>query len=281
MTRLASSMAASDIHLGEYWMPADAATWPDRMEAGCRVLEERLGLPLSHAHGGTKRHATIKKIADRPKLFRQRLRTQLRWCVVTSEPHPGGEEHSAELVSLGGKMDYGGEVYRAGLVIEPELPFATHEKVLAELGDALGAHFCAFLPRRTEMRLRLAHHCGKLGTHVHCHELTDRTPEEAALPLIADSYDSGVQPLQPRELGWINYWSQEVCEHVGFPANLEGTPYLSDCYRTPGGGWIVKFGDAPFEPKNAHHLELLRAMYERFPRVGIRLSTRPDRPSTR
>lgn len=264
-------MEPGDIHTQWYWIPADSATWPDRMEAGCRALEALLGRALSLQHAGTKFHMTTKEIADRPKLFRQRLRTKHRWCSVSSRRVLPAGERDAERVSLGGSMYAGGELFKVGITIAPELPFTIHERVLAQAGDALGARFSAFLPRATQMRLRLAHHCIVFGGRVNRFELPDRTPEEAALPTLCESLYSGLHPLQPHELGWLNYWSQEVCDYIGFPANLEGSPCLSDCYRTPAGAWIVKFGAEPFEPANAGHVELLKSMYERFPRVGVRL----------
>ena len=97
--------------------------------------------------------------------------------------------------------------------------------------------------------------------------------EEARLPPIAcATLAQTPHPLSPHHLGWINYWSAEVCEYVGFPAALAGHPVLQECYRTPCGAWIVKLGREPFEPGNVVHLELLRLMYERLPRVATRIA---------
>jgi hypothetical protein len=63
-----------------------------------------------------------------------------------------------------------------------------------------------------------------------------------------------------------------VCEYVGFPRRLAGSPILDLCYRTPRDAWIVKLSEQPLEPKNESHTNLVREMYERFPNVGVRCS---------
>jgi hypothetical protein len=233
-------------------------------------LETRFGLPLRWIPAGTKFNLTMKQVDDRPRYFLQRLRTKNRWFGLS----PGrvtSTDGTIERLSLSGTMYGGGELFHVLGIVDPEQSFEVHESLLVELGDALEARFSAFLPCATEMRLRFAHKCvAMMGSKVFRYELPDRMPEEDALPVIYESYYTGLHPLQPHNLGWINYWSQEVCDYLGFPQNLQGSPFLDACYRTPRGAWIVKFGDEPFAPRNVKHLEVLREMYERFPRVAIR-----------
>jgi hypothetical protein len=98
-----------------------------------------------------------------------------------------------------------------------------------------------------------------------------KAEEEERLPPLRESLYTGLAALQPHHFGWLNYWSQEVCAHVGFPERAERTSILEHSYRTPGGAWLVKLGSVPFEERNADHLKLLCAAYEAFPHVGNRM----------
>lgn len=54
-----------------------------------------------------------------------------------------------------------------------------------------------------------------------------QTAEESALPLLLNCEYRGLESaLQPRSLGWINYWSQEVSDYLGFPDPSRDAPLL-------------------------------------------------------
>ena len=263
----------------EFLVQLDTDSWGARMEAACQIFERRFGFSLRRTYSGTKKHMTAQKVDDRSKYFRQRVRTKTRWFTLhplERQPHavPGDCGLAIDEWTFGGSIYAGSEFFSVICSMRPSALF--DETLLVELGDTMGAHSAPFTPSCADERLRLVHRCTVFGTGAVRTQVTDRTAEESALPLICESRYGGLAPLQPHHLGWINYWSQEVCDYVGFPRNLKGSAILQHCYRTPAGAWIVKLGAERFEPRNTAQLEILKEMYERFPRVGVRLP--PDIP---
>jgi hypothetical protein len=262
-----------------YFVPSDETRWVQRMEAACRVLETRFGIHLDKADSGTKNHMTKKDVPDRQQYFKKCLKTKNRWFSLFNVPPK--REVASVTASSGfnmrpGHFAVGGKMYLDGATFSfsafcPELPVERIEQLLVSMGDALEAHSSQYSPRAVIWRQRLAHWCTVFGSKVVTHDLPDRTPEELRLPRIKESPYSGLQPLQPHHLGWINYWSEEVCSYVGFPENAAGTAILEHCYRTPRGAWIVKLAAEPFKLGDPAQSELLREFYERFPRVGVRI----------
>jgi hypothetical protein len=263
-----------DIQFMEFLVRLDTDSWPARMEAACQIFERRFGISLQRTYTGTQKNMTARKLDDRSQFFRQCLRTKTRWFTLHSlerlpHPVPGAAGVSLDEWSFGGSIHGGAEFFTALCSMHPWTLF--DETLLVELGDALGAHSAPYIPSHADTRLRFAHRCTVFNSGAVRQQIPDRTPEEAALPLICEAHYGGLAPLQPHHLGWINYWSPEVCDYVGFPQNLEGSPILQHCYRTPAGAWIVKLGPDPFEPRNATQLTLLKEIYDRFPRVAVRL----------
>jgi hypothetical protein len=77
-------------------------------------------------------------------------------------------------------------------------------------------------------------------------------------------------PLQPATLGWINCWSADVCDYLGFPQPDRDDDLLELAYQTPQGAWIVKVCEEPLDVSVPSHVERIASVYERFPRLGIR-----------
>ena len=83
------------------------------------------------------------------------------------------------------------------------------------------------------------------------------------------------RPRQPGWLGWLNYWSPEVADHLGFPDPAIDGELLRHAHRTPAGAWLVKLGDTPLDASNPDHLAWLARLYARFPRLGARPEQAP------
>ena len=263
-------------HLRFLVSPADT-TWVRRMDAACQAVEHFFGIELRTAHSGKKFGGTKKRIEAeaREKFFRRRLdKTKGRWFSLSNDrgrKRVGNTLTNVDSFSFGGSMYYGYESYSAGLVY-PEQPCDRHEQLLVALGDALQARSSQYTPTQVAWRLRLAHFVSPIDASATTFgNLQDKTPEECKLPLIYECLYAGLSPLQPHHLGWINYWSQDVCDYIGFPERAKGSTLIQHCYRTPGGAWLVKLGSVPFEERNAEHMNILRAGYEMFPRIGVRV----------
>jgi hypothetical protein len=175
-------------------------------------------------------------------------------------------------VGIGGNMIHRLDVFGVN-VHHPDRGIQTAEAVLVALGDAMEAHSAQFTPPAALERIAKAQWCTVWEDRVTRMDPGEVMTEEAQLPPIAfSSLREAPHPLTPHYLGWCNYWSEEVCEYIGFPAALTGHPILDECYRTSRGAWVVKLGREPFEPRNVTHLRLLREMYERLPRVAMRIA---------
>jgi len=77
-------------------------------------------------------------------------------------------------------------------------------------------------------------------------------------------------PKVPGHLGWLNYWSADVAEAIGFPAPSRDAELLVRARRTGSGGWVVSLTEAPLDLDNPAHLEALKQAYARFPEIGGR-----------
>jgi len=247
-------------------IPASADSWSASLEAGCRVLEARCGTQLDMAVGGTKFRITHEPVKNRATFFKQRQKTKGRGFGLHNRAR------GAESVGLGGNMDYGLEFFIVN-IHHPDRGLQFAEELFVALGDALQAHSSQMTPRAALARIVKAQWHSVWEDKVTRLDPGHVTPAEALLPPIAQSaFPQRAHPLSPHHLGWINYWSEETCEYIGFPSALSGHPVLEACYRTPRGAWIAKLGREPFEPRNTAHLELLREMYERLPRVAMRIA---------
>lgn len=259
-----------------FLLPADSASWVQRIEAGVRAVETLFGVALAKAHAGTKHHGTIKEVPDLARYLKGRLKTKSRWMSLfhgRGLQRIEGTVRNVDHHLVGGSMYLGLPAFAAS-VMYPDAPPSRHEEVLVKAGDAFGAFSATYSPFETWRRFELAHWCfGFPGPPFNIHAMSDRTRAEEQLPLIRNCAYGGLEHvLQPHHFGWLNYWSADVCEYVGFPRRLAGSPILDLCYRTPRGAWIVKLSEQPLEPKNDWHTNLVREMYERFPSVGVRCS---------
>jgi len=77
--------------------------------------------------------------------------------------------------------------------------------------------------------------------------------------------------VHPNYLGWLNYWSPEVAETLGFPDPEKDAAILPLCKQLPTGAWIVKLTEDPLDLEREDHLDALVWAYWRFHRVGKRL----------
>ncbi len=88
------------------------------------------------------------------------------------------------------------------------------------------------------------------------------------LPPVADFTRHGLVDYQfPRFVSWINYWSKEIAEVVDF--NYERDKNLfHECFQTPSGSWVLRISKDPLDVSIPEHLELLKKVYKRYPKVG-------------
>lgn len=76
-------------------------------------------------------------------------------------------------------------------------------------------------------------------------------------------------PLVPMEVAWINVWSADTCELLGFRQDDERL--FSSARVTSRGTRVLSLTTLPLDPAgHPDHVDALRAVYDRFPRIGCR-----------
>jgi hypothetical protein len=98
-------------------------------------------------------------------------------------------------------------------------------------------------------------------------------PPPRGLPALKLPWDIP-SPELPHRLGWLNYWSAAAARAIGFPDPARDADLLSRSRRTVTGGWVVRLTEAPLDLDIPAHMEALLRAYERFPRIGGRVTQR-------
>lgn len=244
-------------------VPADAVSWPDRIEAACAVLEEHLApARLLTATPPQKEPAPIP-LADRSAFLRRMAGTKRRYLALSNDGQAGCSPDAA-YVSLLGVMGRGTpDSYGVSYVASPT-PWDRTAPLMAAIGDALGALTGRFVPIGTALRLRNVQQGVNYGG--------GPDPLRGRLPALRTCTYGGLQaPEQPEILGWLNYWSPRACEYLGFPDSSRDAALLRQSWRTPAGAWMVQVTPEPLDLARPGHLEALARVYECFPRIGVRL----------
>ena len=246
----------------QFGLRPDAETFADRIEAACRILERKFPglaieftMPYNRSDSGG-----AQKVEDRHKYLRQRTRTKLWWFVLNDGKgwpetvHVMGRIDDQDLGTLGVEIGF------------PVAPWDFCEKMLVELGDALGANYCSVLPPED-----LGLCATQFNTYWAQH---DPTLIERGIPrLDLFTYGGADDLAQPMYLGWLNYWSEATCAFVGFSGSKEDLDLAPFSYQTSGNAWLVKLTEEPIATDRPEHVNALAAAYRRWPRVGKRVAS--------
>jgi hypothetical protein len=87
--------------------------------------------------------------------------------------------------------------------------------------------------------------------------------------------------LLPERIGWLNCWSAEIAQYLGFPDAEKDARILSLCSRTTAGHWIVQITEEPLDLARADHREAIAWAYWRFDKIGKRMQPKPPKPKTK
>jgi hypothetical protein len=265
-----------------YVVDLNPEPWVNCMEQGCLTLEHFF--PESPLLFDME---TERQIKNRRKYFQSRLKTKRRVFGLTNGKRSNwGDIQATGYIHIGGDTYSGDIIYRLRAAI-PTTTLEVGETVFAALGDAVQAHcsqvkpykacgqlqgYNDLLTGRADLLRRQNHHDPrfiegeKLRSHLERLGLT--------LPLI-NCYPKTphLYPAQPWELGWLNYWSAETCEYLGFPDPERDRDLLEHSYQTPCGAWLVKICLEPLDLDRPDHLALFVELYQRFPKLGLREGT--------
>ena len=259
-------------HRIDFNVPEAAASWPERMEAACRVLEEAFpGEKLNEA-AQQKKSGEWLHVADRPAYFKKLVKTKRRWLTITNGKAVVGRGDTGfrdeGVINVGGVMVRPYPEYFSLSVMFRESPLELCEKIMVAIGDAVWAYTGQLTPLETSLRLR--------GAQLGHDPIEDLSWLSAQLPQLRYcAYDGLEAAEQPEILGWMNYWSETTCRYLGFPDRERDRPLLAHSYATPKGAWLVKVSAEPLDVRLPQHLEVLSWAYERFPKLGVRAQREP------
>jgi hypothetical protein len=273
-----------------YAISPDRETWVERIERGCVALEAACrSSPLMTSQEAEK---ADRSVADRRKYLRASLTRSGRPFALTNGRSggikPGGDSADSAYVGAGGQFYERGEtVYRFNISFHAD-DWSECERIFVSVGDAVEAYSAIVNPSEVSQRLRcfeglVSGHSAFLSRQESMRAGAEASMREGEklraglaaigrhLPLLDEHILVGrSHPAQPTELGWINYWSAQTCEYLGFPNPERDRDLLAHSYRTPGGAWLVKLCPDPLDLGRPEHLAVFADTYARFPKLGVR-----------
>lgn len=268
------------------WIPATADTWAARFEQACSLLERRPELPQVPIRTGyiaaTDREEIIE---NRPAFLQGTLRDPFRQVILSNGrdiryTREGAPIDSGKVLVKGNFMAPHQSSFDLAVYF-PAVAWSVREQLLAELGDTLQANSGELTPRRAEIAfmdlLRLvrwpAQAPGRPQMEANLRPLRELMQQlDVRIPPINSAAVGGVREsdLQPEQLGWSNYWSEATARWLGFPDQDLDCDLLQRSQRTRSGAWLVRTTQEPLDLTRAEHVRGVAALYERFPRLGIR-----------
>lgn len=269
-------------HYINYSIPPDEATWIDRVERGCLALEKDCPYgPLMTAVSADK---PDKPITDRQQYLRIRSKPSARLFTLDNGKK-GCIRESAHAehryVQVGGRFNGPSKlVYDFGITYQTET-WPECERIFVSVGDAVEAYSAQITPTAAARTLYAYH--GVASGHSAFLNRSDDVKEAETLAIALAAIGRHLphlnvpppfvlrdSPAQPKELGWLNYWSPQTCEYLGFPDPERDQDLLANSYQTASGAWLVKLCPEPLDLGRADHLSIFADTYARFPRLGIR-----------
>lgn len=141
---------------------------------------------------------------------------------------------------------------------------------------------CGWIREIMEAALQRDYEWGPLDSRCHIEEISLAKSLAAVLPRIGFEYypPNSKLPLLPQRLGWLNCWSAEVAEHLGFPDPQKDADILPLCKQLSSGHWIVQLTEDPLDLRRPEHAEAIVRAYWRFDKIGRRSKPAAKKKST-
>jgi hypothetical protein len=283
-------------HSIRYAVSPEKETLLDCILHGVNALEALF--PASQLMITEKRDGN-KLIKNREKYLHQRLKRGAKnFSLSNGKPnyHYAKDKNHIKNnhIGMGGCFyEFGEVVYNLNISFETET-WAEFEYVLVSVGDAIGVCNGTITLRQLATTRQIHYILGdyySLMDGCSLRMLEDESWREQAeasmrigeklrtalssldmtLPtFIQDPFLQRETWAQPLELGWLNYWSVETCEFLGFPDLKRDKDLLKHSYQTPTGAWLVKLTPDPLDLNRLEDLKVFAEIYQRFPKIGIR-----------
>lgn len=125
-------------------------------------------------------------------------------------------------------------------------------RLLAALGESMRAYWGTATPDET---------ASKIGSQI-IHDPTQSPPQ--GLPAL-NAWTARSRRDVPAFLGWINFWSRDTAERLGFPR-----PIAVDALPLESGAWIWQTTSEPLTLDRPDHVDALASAYETWLQIGDR-----------
>ena len=99
--------------------------------------------------------------------------------------------------------------------------------------------------------------------HLHAYAMGNDTPCNLPYLAVGRHFKSG---LIPGMVNWINYWSNETLEAIGFDGAVDKELFYDATRMSKG--WYLQLTKDPFNFENPEHIEILKRVYNRFKKIG-------------
>ena len=99
--------------------------------------------------------------------------------------------------------------------------------------------------------------------HLHAYSMGNNTPYNLPYLAVGRHFKSG---LIPGKVNWINYWSNETLEAIGFDGAVDKELFYDATRMSKG--WYLQLTRDPFNFENPEHIEILKKVYNRFKKIG-------------
>lgn len=163
-----------------------------------------------------------------------------------------------------------------------ELSKVFYANFLWHIPDYWGSGSCGWVGTIMEAALQRDYGWGGLDSRCHIAEIALAKSLAAVLPRVGFEYypPNARLPLLPQRLGWLNCWSAEVAEHLGFPDPQKDADILPLCKQLSSGHWIVQLTEDPLDLRRPEHAEAIVRAYWRFDKIGRRSKPAAKKKST-
>lgn len=206
---------------------------------------------------GFKLHRTIEWISG--------VRTERVWANPAWLRDSADEIVRVDIEDIKIEADKARDLFKE-LVLLFEMPYFHH------IPGYHGFHESKDMKNILEAALQRDNGAGAFDSRCHQKQIALAKSLAAVLPRIGFEYypPNSRLPLLPQRLGWLNCWSNEVAEHLGFPDPQKDADLLPLCSQLPSGHWIVQLTEDPLDLTRPDHVEAIVQAYWRFDKIGRR-----------
>jgi hypothetical protein len=249
-------------------VPVRSSDAADRLEAALRIIEARYPTSSMYHLRHDDREEVVQGAGRHDRLSRLFRETPWQFSLSNGLAHvgTGAAWRDEGMISLVPGY-YGQEGFAALSLLVPVREWEITIALLAEVGDALDAHWAHVTPSYAFDVLRNAQWGANMPV-----DAGELAVAKAALPkLRALPFIDTREPRQPDLLGWVNYWRADTVALLQCKSDAKLFHGLfANTVVTPGGATMARVTELPLDLSRSAHVEAVADVYNALPRLGLR-----------